>query len=178
MSKHKRRKTGQERNEDLTESNYQGGNMDSFGGSMNNLAGILGNIDINQITSLLNASGILGNKGNTLLNEDKIKDTGREAKEGILNNLDISQLLSQANELNSIINMNNNNNNDDNDLEYEEENSKHKTKQKYNRENNNINTQQSGDSIVNLLNVIKSLVTPDKAEIIDRIVGLYIQGKI
>ena len=173
MSKHKRRKTGQERNEDLTESNYQGGNMDSFGGSMNNLAGILGNIDINQITSLLNASGILGNKGNTLLNEDKIKDTGREAKEGILNNLDISQLLSQANELNSIINMNNYE-----DLEYEEEDSKHRTKQTYDRENNNTNTQQIGDPIVALLNVIKSLVTPDKAEIIDSIVGLYNQGKL
>ena len=83
-----------------------------------------------------------------------------------------------TNDNNNCNNCNNNNNNDDNDLEYEEENSKHKTKQKYNRENNNINTQQSGDSIVNLLNVIKSLVTPDKAEIIDRIVGLYIQGKI
>lgn len=174
MSKHKRRKTGQEINDYGNENSCQyGGNPNSFGGSINNLAGILGNIDINQITSLLSASGILGNKANTSLNEDKIKDIGRESKEGILNNLDISQLLNQANELNSIINMNNYE-----DSEYEEENSKHKTKQKHDRENQNINTQQNGDSIVALLNVLKSLVTPDKAQIIDRIVGMYIEGKI
>ncbi|KOA18212.1 hypothetical protein CLHOM_30900 [Clostridium homopropionicum DSM 5847] len=173
MSKHKRRKTGEGRNDCVSGTNCQCENGSSFDGNMNNLAGILGNIDINQITSLLNASGILGNKGNTSINEDKIKDIGGEVKEGILNNLDISQLLSQANELNSIINMNNYK-----DLEYEEEDSKHKTKQKYDRENDNTNTQQSGDSIVALLNVLKSLVTPDKAQIIDRIVGLYIEGKI
>lgn len=173
MSKHKKRKTGQERSDCGNDGSCQYGNGNNFGGNIGNLAGILGNIDINQITSLLNASGILGNKGTTSLNEEKIKDSGREAKENILNNLDISQLLSQANELNGIINMNNYE-----DLEYEEEDSKHKTKQTYDRENDNTNTQQIGDPIVALLNVLKALVTPDKAQIIDKIVGLYIEGKI
>lgn len=162
MSKH--RKHRDYKNYDDLGSNN---GSDNFGG----LSSLLGNIDINQIASLLSSTGILNG-----LNSSNSNNNGEEKESitNILSNVDLGQLLSQATNLNSMIN--------DNEIR-EEEHVDRRSRGKGSRERENIQLQgigetQSGDSIVVLLNAIRPLVAPDKSEIIGRIVDLYVQGKI
>lgn len=150
---------------------------------LSNLASILGNIDINQITSLLNSTGILNSlSNNNSVNEDKSNGEQKESSGNLLDNIDLGQLISQANTLNSmIVNGNSNSNGNVNEPSGEERRERH-GKNKSNKERN-YNQQQplnqnKQDSVTGLLNAIKHLVTPDKAEIIDKIIELYVQGKI
>ncbi|QGU94259.1 hypothetical protein GOM49_03245 [Clostridium bovifaecis] len=142
------------------------------GMNLNNLSSILGNIDINQIASLLNATGILGNLAPNQVSEDGSDTNQRESDLTGLNNIDFAQLLSQASNLNNMI-MNNN------EAASERSREKH-GKGKGNKEGEERYTQQpiTDDSVVMLLNAIKPMVNPERAQIIDKIVELYIQGKI
>lgn len=142
---------------------------------LGNLTSILGNIDINQITSLLNSTGILNNlSNNNSVNEDKSNGEQRESNGNLLNNIDIGQLLSQANALNNMIV----NGNEPSVEEHRERHSKSKPNKEKNYNQQQSFNQNKQDSITGLLNAVKHLVTPDKAEIIDRIIELYVQGKI
>lgn len=174
MSKHRKHKRDYERYEEQPGFNQGNGNF-------NNLAGILGNIDINQITSLLNATGILGNNLNGFLGEEKVSNEGG-SKDSLLNNIDITQLISQANELNSMIN-NSNEIIDEEQIEVQSSNRSKNGKERRNS-SNNINNYSiptgalNGDPITTLLNAIKPLVAQDKASILEKIMELYIQGKL
>lgn len=140
--------------------------------NLNNLSSILGNIDINQIASLLNATGILGNLTSNQVSEDGSNINQRESDLTGLNNIDFAQLLSQANSLNNMI-MNNS------EAVNERSREKH-GKGKGNKDGEERSVQQpvTDDSVVMLLNAIKPMVNPERAQIIDRILELYIQGKI
>lgn len=167
MSKHRRHSRDYANYDDL-------GNMNTGIGNLGSISSLLGNIDINQIASLLSSSGILNGLNNPNSN------TEGEQKEGlqnILNNIDIGQILSQATNLNNMMNSNINN-----EVQEEEPRERH-SKSRPQKERNSIQQQahtqtQSQDSITVLLNAIKPLVTPERAEIINRIIELYIQGKI
>lgn len=164
MSRH--RKHRDYRNyDDLGNSNYGSENFGS-------ISSLLGNIDINQIASLLSSSGILNNLNSS---NNTTEGQQKESIANILSNVDIGQLLSQASSLNNMMN---------NSEVLEEEPRERHSKSKNQKERNNVQRQsqqpqvQSQDSIVVLLNAIKPLVTPDRGEIINRIIDLYVQGKI
>lgn len=166
MAKHRKHK----RDYDTNYEQVSPGN----GINLNNLSSILGNIDINQIASLLNATGILGNSGAGQSEENGLNANQRENSLLGLNNIDFGQLLSQANVVNSMIMSNN----EDNSNENRERHSKSKSS-KYKEEEIRIEPmQESNDPVVVLLNAIKPMIAPDRALIIEKIVDLYVQGKI
>ncbi|KGM95858.1 hypothetical protein Z968_08155 [Clostridium novyi A str. 4552] len=221
MSKHRRSKKYSGSYDEINEYNdyryddqygnqYNNGEGDSV---FNKLSSILGNIDINQITSLLNALGVISNSSGKSAEESDEKNNKKESNNLYDSDINIFELVSQAKAVNDMI-MNDNaeiyndeNNQSDNEesnnkyleLKEEENNkrSKHgKKKSRKNEENkkeeerekisyNNTENmheedlkEHSNDPIVALLSAMQSLVMEDKAKIINKILELYIDGKI
>nr|WP_307897659.1 hypothetical protein [Clostridium botulinum] len=130
MSKHRRHKEYAGRYDDLNE--YNGYNdPNAYTGYENNnvlnkLSSILGNIDINQITSLLNAIGTF-NKGDNSTNVDNSKESKKESDDSYNSDINLFDLVSQAKAVNDMIM------NDNAEVYKNEEN------QSYNREMNEEN---------------------------------------
>lgn len=166
MGKHRKHKKNYD--VEYVDSNYDDGM------NTNNLSSILGNIDINQIASLLSSAGIISN--DSANNEDSSIDKG-ESNQAESNNIDIVGLLNKANNLNNMIMRDNLNLSE----EFDDREDKRRTHNKsHDKRDDDKNTQLESfdDSVVSLLKAIKPLVYPDKAQIIDKIIELYIQGKI
>jgi hypothetical protein len=168
MGKHKKHRSKYSRNYDEVN---EGNDL-----NVNNLSSILGNIDINQIASLLNTTGILDNFAGNQADQDVSSAAQRESNADGSNGIDFLQLLNQANNLNSMI-VNN------------EENANEKGRNKHGKDKGNKgremkenymegSPQGTDDAVVMLLNAIKPMVNMERAQIIDKIVDLYIQGKI
>ena len=168
MGKHRKHKSKYSKNYDEVN-----------GGSdlnVNNLSSILGNIDINQIASLLNRTGILDNFAGNQADQDVSNTAQREINTDGINGIDFLQLLNQANNLNNMI-MNNEENIDEKDRNKHSKDKENKGKE---IEENYMDglPQITDDPVVMLLKAIKPMVNIEKAQILDKIIDLYIQGKI
>src|SRR3712207_3874398 len=106
MSKHRRHKEYAGRYDDLNEDNgyndpnaytgYENNNV------LNKLSSILGNIDMNQITSILNVIGTF-NKGENSTNLDNSKGSSIESDDSYNSDINLFDLRSQSKALNSTI---------------------------------------------------------------------------
>lgn len=170
---------------------------------INKLSSILGNIDINQITSLLNAIGTL-NKSDAS-NDADLKKGKTDNGDPYNSDINLFELVSQAKAVNDMIMNDNAEVYQDKEASYSDKNyeenleevnvderNKHgKKKSRKNRDNkkeqndtinedrqDGIKYVKSDDPIINLLNAMQPLIVPDKAEIIDKIAKLYMEGKI
>ncbi|KEI09225.1 hypothetical protein Z957_04685 [Clostridium sp. K25] len=206
MSKHRRHKEYAGRYDDLNE--YNGYNdPNAYTGYENNnvlnkLSSILGNIDINQITSLLNAIGTF-NKGDNSTNVDNSKESKKESDDSYNSDINLFDLVSQAKAVNDMImndnaevykNEENQSYNREMNEENEDEKNKHSKKRSRKdkesrkeqketinefKEDSMKNTQEeSNDPVVTLLRSMQPLIVPDKAEIINKMLKLYMEGKI
>ena len=221
MSKHRKSKKYSRSYDEINEYNDYGYN-DEYGNQymngendsvFNKLSSILGNIDMNQITSLLNVLGVIGKTSGKSVAKNDQANSGKESDNSYDSDINIFELVSQAKAVNDMI-MNenaeiyNDENNKVNDeevdskyLEVKEENNKrskhgkkksHKNeeskreeeeKEKINYDNSenmyqNNFKEYSDDPIVVLLSAMQSLVVEDKARIINKILELYVDGKI
>ncbi|MFU0824685.1 hypothetical protein [Clostridium sp.] len=166
MGKHRKHRSKYSKNYD----EVSAGN----GLNVNNLSSILGNIDINQIASLLNTTGILDNFAGNQGNQDVSDTAQREINADGVNGIDFLKLINQASNLNNMI-MNNEENIDEKDRnEHDKENKRREIEENY------VEGSPTGtdDAVVMLLNAIKPMVNIEKAQILDKIIDLYIQGKI
>nr|WP_307905976.1 hypothetical protein [Clostridium botulinum] len=135
MAKHRRHKEYTGRYDDLND--YTGYNdPNAYTGYDNNvlnkLSSILGNIDINQITSLLNAIGTF-NKSDSSTNMDNSKESKKESDDSYNSDINLFELVSQAKAVNDMI-MNenagiyNNEENESDNREVDEENEDERNK--------------------------------------------------
>ncbi|WP_242846048.1 hypothetical protein [Clostridium novyi] len=188
---------------------YMNGENDSV---FNKLSSILGNIDINQITSLLNVLGVIGKTSGKSVAKNDEENSNKESDNSYDSDINIFELVSQAKAVNDMImnenaeiynDENNKVNNEEVDNEYlevkednnkrskhgkkkshkNEESKREEEKEKVNYDNseniyeNNLK-EHSDDPIVVLLSAMQSLVVEDKARIINKILELYVDGKI
>ncbi|AEB76793.1 hypothetical protein [Clostridium botulinum] len=210
MAKHRRHKeyTGRyDEFNDYTGYNDPNGYTGYDNNVLNKLSSILGNIDINQITSLLNAIGTF-NKSDNSTNMDNSTESKKESDDSYNSDINLFELVSQAKAVNDMImnenagiynneeNESDNKESDNRELDEENEDERNKHSKKKSRKDKESrkepketinqfkqdsikNTQeQSNDPVVTLLRAMQPLIVSDKAEIINKMLKLYMEGKI
>lgn len=138
---------------------------------INSIASMLGNIDINQVASLLNVLGGFNNQAENNLNNSEGFEGQKEAIKNQLQEINIGELMNEAANINNTIN-----NSLMKNVEHEEKRKESKSKSK--RKRNTEVIEGNEDEIITLLNSIKSLVNEEKSQKLDKIIKIYIEGKV
>lgn len=111
MSKHRKSKKYSTSYDEINEYNDYGYN-DEYGNQyinsendsvFNKLSSILGNIDINQITSLLNVLGVIGKSSSKSVEKDNKENNKKESSNSYDSDINIFELVSQAKAVNDMI---------------------------------------------------------------------------
>lgn len=140
---------------------------------INSIASMLGNIDINQVASLLNILGGFNNQSENNLNNSEGFEGQKEATKNQLQDINIGELMNEAANINNAIN-----NSLMQNVEREEKRKESKSKSKSKRKRNTEVIEGNEDEIITLLNSIKSLVSEEKTQKLDKIINMYIEGKV